>query len=113
MSEATRSVTDIFTGKGGTIRLAIVGSLFSAIIFEIIDSKYDFRAKTSSGASISLTPGCERTMTVPLDSDNAPNEELKINIEEKAHKVGTSGQAPTKSQTEEKTDEHNSRSLSI
>lgn len=100
MSEATRSVTDIFTVKGGTIRLAIVGSLFSAIIFEILDSKYYFRAKTSSGASISLTPGCERTMTVPLDSDNAPNEELKINIEEKAHKAGTSGQAPTESQTE-------------
>ena len=95
MSEATRSVTDIFTGNGGTIRLAIFGSLLSAVIYEILDLKYDLR------------------MTVPLDSDNAPNEKKKINIEEKAHKAGKSGQAPTESQTEEKTDEHNSRSLSI
>lgn len=102
MSEATRSVTDIFTGKGGTIRLAIVGSLFSAIIFEILDSKYDFRAKTSSGASISLTPEYERTMTAQLDPDNAPSEEISIKAEEKAHRTNTFGQSLTESQTEER-----------
>ncbi len=101
MSEAIRSVTDIFTGKGGTIRLAIVGSLFSAIIFEILDSKYDFRAKTSNGASISLTPEYEKTMTAQLDPDNAPSEEILIKAEEKAHRTNTFGQSLTESQTEE------------
>ena len=95
MSEAIKAVADIFTGKGGTIRLAIFGSLFSAIIFEILDSKYDLRAKTSSGASISLMPGYERTMPAPLDSGNTPNEGDLFNSEEKTDVTETSGQAPT------------------
>lgn len=95
MSEAIKAVADIFTGKGGTIRLAIFGSLFSAIFFEILDSKYDLRAKTSSGASISLTPGYERTMPASLDSGNAPNEGDLFNTEEKTDVTETSGQVPT------------------
>ena len=38
MSEAIKAMADIFSGKGGTIRLAIFGSLFSAVIYEILDS---------------------------------------------------------------------------
>ena len=91
MTEATKAVADIFTGKGGTIRLAIFGSLFSAIIFEILDSKYDLRANTSSGASISLTPRYE----AHLDSDNAPNEGDLFNAEEKTDVTETSSQSPT------------------
>ena len=102
MSEAIRSVTDIFTGKGGTIRLAIVGSLFSAIIFEILDSKYDFRAKTSNGASISLTPEYEKTMTASLDSDTVPSEEF-INIaDEKALVTDKSVQSHIEKHTKDK-----------
>ena len=59
MSEAIKAMAGIFSGKGSTIRLAIFGSLFSAVIYEIIDSRYDLRAKTSEGASISLTPATE------------------------------------------------------
>ena len=95
MGEAIKAVADIFTGKGGTIRLAIFGSLFSAVIFEILDSKYDLTAKTSSGASISLTPGYERTMSTSLDSDNVPNEGDLFNAEEKTDVTKTSGQSPT------------------
>ena len=94
MSEAIKAVADIFTGKGGTIRLAIFGSLFSAVIFEILDSKYDLTAKTSSGASISLTPGYERTMSTSLDSDNVSNERDLFNAEEKTNVTKTSGQSP-------------------
>lgn len=97
MTEATKSVADIFTGKGGTIRLAIFGSLFCAIIYEILDSKYGLRMKTSSGASISLTHEYERTMTAPLDPDNTPSEEITIKAEEKAHITNTFGQSPTES----------------
>ena len=100
MTEATKAVADIFTGKGGTIRLAIFCSLFSAVIFEIIDSKYCLTAKTSSGVSISLTPEYERTGTTPLDSDNAPSEEVSVKAEEKAPVTDTSGQSPAGSQTE-------------
>ncbi|MCR5204307.1 MAG: hypothetical protein K6E47_04575 [Lachnospiraceae bacterium] len=74
MSEVTKIMANIFTGKGGTIRLAIFGSIFSAVVFELLDSKYDLRAKTSSGVSVSLTPAYERVMTVPLDSDDASSE---------------------------------------
>lgn len=95
MTEATKSVADIFTGKGGTIRLEIFGSLFSAVIYEILDSKYVFRMKTSNGASISLTPECERTMTAPLNSDNVPSEEVSIKAEEKAPVTDPSDQSPT------------------
>ena len=101
MSETIKAVANIFVGKGGTIRLAIFGSLFSAVIFEILNSKYDFRVKTSTGASISLTPEYERMMTAQLDSDNDPNEGFIFNADEKAHIAGTSGQSPTESQTEE------------
>lgn len=101
MSEATKTVADIFTGKGGTIRLAIFGSLLSAVIYEILDSKYDLRVKTNIGASISLTPGYERTMTAPLDPDNALNEGCIFKATEKANVTDTSGQSPTESKTEE------------
>ena len=63
MSEAIKTVAGVFSGRGGTIRLAIFGSLLSAVIYDILDSKYDFRVKTSNGASISLTPGYEKTIT--------------------------------------------------
>ena len=102
MSEVTRTVADIFTGKGGTIRLAIFGSLLSAVIYEILDSKYDLKVKTNSGASVSLTPVYERAMTAPLDPDNASIEEFINKAEEKAHITDTSGQSPTESQTEER-----------
>ena len=51
--------------------------------------------KTSNGASISLTPECERTMTAPLNSDNVPSEEVSIKAEEKAPVTDTSDQSPT------------------
>lgn len=61
MNESIKAIAGIFTGKGGTIRLAITGSIFGAIIYEILDSRYDFRAKSSSGSSISLSPASERS----------------------------------------------------
>ena len=101
MSEAIKAMADIFSGKGGTIRLAIFGSLFSAVIYEILDSKYDLSAKTSSGASISLTPASERAMTNLSVSDCKPSEGITAETGGNVPIADTSNQTPTESQTEE------------
>lgn len=102
MSEETKTVADIFTRKGGTLRLAIFGSLVSAVIYEILDSKYDLSVKTNSGAAISLTSGYERTMTASLDSDTVPSEEF-INIaDEKALVTDKSVQSHIEKHTKDK-----------
>jgi hypothetical protein len=82
MNESIKAIAGIFTGKGGTIRLAIAGSLVSAIIYEIIDSKYDFRAKTSGGASISLTPASERSASTMADNNSGSDESTITDAQE-------------------------------
>ena len=51
-----KSVGSIFTGKGGTIRTAIVSIVILAVFGEIMDSKYQFTLGTSNGETMSLKP---------------------------------------------------------
>ena len=55
MNNTINTLTSIFTGKGSTLKLAIVGSLFAAIIYEIMDTHYDLNIMTKNGG-ISLEP---------------------------------------------------------
>lgn len=48
-------IASIFTGKGGTIKLTIAGSLIAAVIYEIIDANYGLDVAMRDG-SISLIP---------------------------------------------------------
>ncbi len=52
------AIVSVFTGKGGTIRLTIAGSLFAAIVYEILDARYNF-SFTNKDTAVSLTPSGE------------------------------------------------------
>ena len=43
-------IASIFTGKGGTIKLAIAGSLIAAVIYEIIDANYGLDVAMRDGS---------------------------------------------------------------
>ncbi|MDO4991279.1 MAG: hypothetical protein Q4E45_12335 [Eubacteriales bacterium] len=55
MNNTMNAIASIFTGKGGTIKLAIFGSLIAAVIYEIMDSSYGLNVTTKEG-SVSLAP---------------------------------------------------------
>lgn len=52
------AIASVFTGKGGTIKLTIFGSLIAATIYEILDARYNF-SFTSKETTVSLTPAGE------------------------------------------------------
>jgi hypothetical protein len=57
MNENTiKAVADIFKGKGGGLRLAMVGLFILGVISQITDSDYEFEAGTSDGNTVSLKP---------------------------------------------------------
>lgn len=69
MNELLNTLAIIFTGKGGTLRLAITGSLGAALIYEILESGYGFSANSSNGTFVSLTPPAERAAAEQQSSD--------------------------------------------
>ena len=56
MSDFINSLTSVFTGKGGTVRLAIFGSLAASVLYEMFDSGYGFGIKADNGPSVVLAP---------------------------------------------------------
>lgn len=69
MNNTMIAVASIFTGKGGTLKLAIVGSLLAAIAYEIMDSQYGVNVKTKD-SSISFSPASK-----PVDEAVGTTEE--------------------------------------
>ena len=65
-----KSVGSIFTGKGGTIRTAIVSIVILAVFGEIMDSKYQFTLGTSNGETMSLKPFVNSENNESSDSEN-------------------------------------------
>lgn len=57
-SDIWTAIASVFTGKGGAIKLTIVGSLIAATVYEIIDSNYNF-SFTNKETSASLAPAGE------------------------------------------------------
>ena len=55
MNSTINTIASIFTGKGGTIKLAVFGSLIAAVIYEIMDFSYALNVTTKEG-TISFTP---------------------------------------------------------
>ena len=49
------AITSVFSGKGGTIRLAIVSALVAAVVYEVVEAKYGVTVTTKDG-SVSLAP---------------------------------------------------------
>ena len=56
MSDLINLLTSVFTGKGGTVRLAIFGSLAASVLYEMFDSGYGFGIKADNGPSVVLAP---------------------------------------------------------
>jgi len=54
MNNTINTIASIFTGKGGTIKLAVFGSLIAAVIYEIMDFSYTLNVTTKEG-TISFT----------------------------------------------------------
>lgn len=69
------TIASVFTGKGSTLRLAIFGSLISAIIYEAVDVGYNF-SFTNKGTTVSLTPTGEvpQQMPQPESQEDAPGD---------------------------------------
>ncbi len=49
------AIASVFTGKGGTIKLTIFGSLIAATIYEILDAHYNF-SFSNKDTTVSLSP---------------------------------------------------------
>lgn len=49
------AVTNFFSGKGGVLKLAIAGSIGSALLYEAIDAKYNVSVKGKNG-SVHFSP---------------------------------------------------------
>lgn len=58
------AIASVFTGKGGTIKLTILGSLIAATIYEILDANYNF-SFSNKETSVSLTPAGEMPQQAP------------------------------------------------
>lgn len=58
MNNTINTIASIFTGKGGTIKLAVFGSLIAAVIYEIMDFSYALNVTTKEG-TISFTPASD------------------------------------------------------
>ena len=48
--------TSFFAGEGGTLRMAIFGSIGAALAYEISHSDRELSVTTSKGAAVSYTP---------------------------------------------------------
>ena len=70
------AIASVFTGKGGTIRLTIFGSLIAATIYEILDAHYNF-SFTNKETVVSLTPAGEMPQQAiqPESREDAPRQE--------------------------------------
>ncbi len=58
------AIASIFTGKGGTIKLTIFGSLIAATIYEILGANYNF-SLSNSETSVFLTTAGEMPQQAP------------------------------------------------
>ena len=58
MNNIINTIASIFTGKGGTIKLAVFGSLIAAVIYEIMDFSCALNVATKEG-TISFTPASD------------------------------------------------------
>ena len=56
MNSIINALSMFFTGKGSTLRLAIVGSLAAATVYEFIDNQYSFKTVGKDGVSVVLKP---------------------------------------------------------
>lgn len=75
MNNTVNAIASVFTGKGGTIRLAIAGTLATAIVYEIIENNFKLDVAYRSG-SVSLMPSQPTgTEPIPVPSDNADGAE--------------------------------------
>lgn len=72
MNNTVNTMASIFTGKGGTLKLTIFGSLIAAVIYEIMDACYGLNITTKDG-SVSLAPASG--MGVPQMPDSSTQEE--------------------------------------
>lgn len=81
MSETIKAITNLFTGKGGTLRLAIFVSLSGATIYEIINSNYNLEVKTSNGTSFRLAPTTESPVMNRNELDSTTDENITVNTE--------------------------------
>lgn len=63
MNNAFNSFATIFTGKGGTLRLAIFSSLAAGVIYEILDSRYGLSMTAKDGTSVTLKPTTTETFS--------------------------------------------------
>lgn len=70
------AIASVFTGKGGAIKLTIVGSLIAATVYEILDAHYNF-SFTNKDATVSLTPAGEMPQQTlqPESRKDAPGQE--------------------------------------
>lgn len=69
MSDLINLLTSVFTGKGGTVRLAIVGSLAAGVLYEMFDSGYGFGIRADNGPSVVLAPSAAGSPKEPRLED--------------------------------------------
>ena len=68
MTNTMNTIASIFTGKGGTLKLTILGSLIAAVIYEIMDAHYGLNVTTKDGG-ISMAPVYrEDGQQIPVDT---------------------------------------------
>lgn len=58
MNEATKMVTALFLGKGGTIRFAIAVSVAAATVYEMMQAGYGLKVKNKENR-LSFLPGAK------------------------------------------------------
>ena len=56
----SKMIDTVFSGKGGTVRLAIVVIGALAFFEEIAENRFEFLAKTNTGKMVSIKPTMER-----------------------------------------------------
>ena len=56
MNNMFNPIVSIFTGKGGTLRLAIGGSLISAFLYSVMEFGYNFHTGAQDKPSFGMTP---------------------------------------------------------
>lgn len=86
MNEIIGLIVSIFTGKGGTLRLAIAGSLAAGTIYEVVNAGYGVRAVTKSGSSVVIEPSsadtAERTNATTKEDPENTKEDKNTSVEE-------------------------------
>lgn len=83
MNSIVNAIASIFTGKGGTIKLTIFGSLIAAVIYEIMDSSYGLNVTAKQG-SVSLAPasgaGGQQMQTDPVHEDEPEQNQMSTAV---------------------------------